>query len=188
MNPAESPSFFAVAAALNASSQPAEAAEAHGSLCGLLSAMGPLAREPWLADVLDDETPPAADAAILEALADSTWRDLDSSELHFCPLLPDDDESLELRSECLARWCQGYTRGLTLARANDAVGESLDSPVVAEVVGDLGAIAGLGIDDDAGDDLEGDYMELVEYLRVSVQLVFEELAPVRDLVVERTMH
>jgi uncharacterized protein YgfB (UPF0149 family) len=51
---------------------------------------------------------------------------------------------------------------------------------VGEVVRDLSEITRVGIDeDDSGESNESAFTELVEFVRVGVQLVFAELEPVR---------
>ena len=43
-------------------------------------------------------------------------------------------------------------------------------------------------DDDADEDGEAAYAELVEYIRVSVQVVYEELTPVRQRAASAAVH
>jgi hypothetical protein len=102
------------------------------------------------------------------------------SGLDFCPLLPEDDASLEDRVGALALWCQGFLFGLGLA------GFSLDDEKegdpgavqLGEIVNDLSEISRADISADEFDDEdEADFAlaELIEYVRVSVQIMFEEL-------------
>ena len=52
---------------------------------------------------------------------------------------------------------------------------------VAEIVRDIGAITGVGVDpDESEEENEQAYAELVEFVRVGVQLLFDELAPYRQ--------
>ena len=109
--------------------------------------------------------------------------------MSFQPLLPGDDESLEQRTAALAAWCQGFNYGLALAvRIGDA-DEALQHDTVAEIVRDFAELAQLGYTED---EIEGEgevaWAELVEYVRVSVQLVFEELAGVRQRIAPAVRH
>ena len=94
--------------------------------------------------------------------------------------MPDDAELLAERVDALAQWCQGFNHGLFVAaRIADAEAE-LTSGNTAEIVRDFSEIAQVAVGkDDPDADGEAAYVELVEYLRVSVQLVYEELAAAR---------
>ena len=81
------------------------------------------------------------------------------------------------RSFRLGEWCQGFLYGLGSGPLSDATklpGE------VGEIVRDLSEITRVGVD--GGESLESNevaYTELVEFVRVGVQLVFEELERLR---------
>ena len=156
-----------------------DAAECHGTLCGFLSGGKPELREQWLNDSLQDlhdcETPVQECRIALEQLHDETHAHLSLPEFGFAPLLPDDDESLMDRADALSTWCQGFLYGLGLAEVGDPQALPHD---VREVVEDFAEIAQAGLA--SGCDGEADeeaYTELVEYLRVGVQLVHDELNP-----------
>ena len=161
------------------------AAEAHGSLCGVLCCAGSGARELWLHDSLADldggnAQIPAARAA-LEHLEADTWATLNASAMEFTPLLPDDDVDIVVRIEALAHWCHGFLYGVTLSGASQAAKTSdLGAEHFDEVLKDLAEIsrAGLAADDD---EVQADfaYAEVVEFVRAGVQLLFEELIAFR---------
>lgn len=167
--------------ALRRAESGSEAAECHGTLCGILSSGRDGLEERWievaLGDVVAGSAPVADCRAMLESLHKQTRAQLVATEFGFMPLLPDDDAPLEERVNALGAWCQGFLFGLGLAE----VGEPKDLPNdVREVVEDFAEIAraGLAPDDDTtdGGDEEA-YAELVEYLRVGAQLVHDELNP-----------
>lgn len=195
MTVSNSLSFDAIDDALRRAGAITDPAEAHGSLCGLVCVLGAAAQSPWMADTLptangavvpDDEA--AADpsgmadlAELLGALAMASSAALEAGDMSFQPLLPEDGESLEQRTVALAAWCQGFNYGLALAvRIGDA-NEAVQHQTIAEIVRDFAEVAQLGYTED---EIEGEgevaWAELVEYVRVSVQLVFEELAEVRQ--------
>lgn len=97
--------------------------------------------------------------------------------MEFAPLLPRDAEPIDARAEALGLWCQGFLYGLGASSLTDATklpGE------VGEVVRDLSEITRVGVDSaDSLESSEGAYAELVEFVRVGVQLVFDELGPLR---------
>jgi hypothetical protein len=208
----ESPSFDLIDEALRRAQLPTDAAEAHGSLCGLVCGLGDAGQSAWMAETLaetlaatlaeplaQDPADRPAEAqgarvtaqteALLGALAASTRAALEEADMTFQPLLPGDDEPLPDRVDGLAQWCQGFNHGLFVAaRIGDAEAE-LASGNTAEIVSDFGEMAQVAVGDDEADaDGEAAYAELVEYVRVSVQLVYEELAGVRQRVQSAGRH
>jgi len=155
-----------------------DAAEAHGTLAGCLCALADYSFQDWLKEILPEGRADAAAADILYGLYTATSAALEQTDMEFEPLLPSDAQGLEVRTAALAQWCQGFLYGLGSGSIPDAGGLPGD---VGEIVRDLTEITRAGVDDEQGEDSnEGAYAELVEFVRVGVQLVFEELAPVRD--------
>ena len=109
--------------------------------------------------------------------------------MSFQPLLPDDDQPLVERVDGLAQWCLGFNHGLFVAaRIGDAEAE-LNSGNTAEIVSDFSEMAQVAVGDDQPDAAGEDaYAELVEYVRISVQLVYEELVAVRQRVISAGRH
>ena len=158
--------------------------ELHGGVCGALCAGGPVAARRWLTDSLDDEqlaASPAAVAGDLDELVSASAEMLESGELEFQPLLPSDDAPLAEQVEALAAWCQGFLNGVG-STAPAAARSSAEGAALGEILRDFGEIsrAGLSEDEAAGHD-EPDFSlaEIQEYVRVSVQIVFEELGSLR---------
>ena len=155
----------------------ADAAEAHGTLAGCLCAAADYRLEDWLKEILPDGAPRAAAAAALGELFAATVATLRQPDMEFELLLPDDAQSLEARTAALAQWCQGFLYGLgagAIPNASELPGE------VGEVVRDFIEISRAGVD--AGEDEESNenaYAELVEFVRIGAQLLFEELASAR---------
>jgi hypothetical protein len=168
-------------------------AELHGGLCGALCTGGPTAAERWLDGFLSDSD--AADVAGLRAvgveLERAAWNALADAELAFEPLLPSEDSPLEEQVQALALWCSGFLNGVG-ASAPDLVGRNakpteaaaaIASAEVAEILGDFAEMSRAGVDDeDAANPTRSDFAlaELKEYVRVSVQIVFEQLADRRE--------
>jgi uncharacterized protein YgfB (UPF0149 family) len=189
----DSQSFDAIDTALRRVEAPTDASEAHGSLCGLVCGLGAGGPSVWLADTLSDaqanETVTGQTGELLTALAASACSALEGAEMSFQPLLPDDAEPLVERVDGLAQWCLGFNHGLFVAaRIGDAEAE-LNSGNTAEIVRDFSEMAQVAVGDDQPDaDGEAAYVELVEYVRVSVQLVYEELTVVRQRVLSAGRH
>ena len=171
------PQYTEIEQLLSAQRSLTEAAEAHGTLTGSLCALADFGFQDWLREILPDGRAEAAAADTLYGLYTATAAALEQTDMEFEPLLPSDAQPLVVRTAALALGCQGFLYGLGSGSIPDA-GELPGD--VGEVVRDLSEITRAGVDDEQGEDSnEGAYAELVEFVRVGVQLVFEELAPVR---------
>jgi uncharacterized protein YgfB (UPF0149 family) len=154
------------------------AAEAHGCLSGALCASSDYSFANWFDELSDDaETPvPEVTSAkeLLQTLYTETLRSLRGGEMEFSPLLPGDDLPLARRAEALAQWCQGYLYGFgSVAGPNRKLPAEVD-----EIIRDLTQIARASAGDtEPTEDDEEDYAEIVEYVRVGVQTVHDELRP-----------
>lgn len=154
------------------------AAELHGCVSGALCAQAAVGPGEWAAEALPEHQD-AAQVASLQArlhdVIDRTRAELAGGDMAFRPLLPPDEAVLEERVAALAAWCNGFLYGIGAGGLQGQPGGDVD-----EVLRDLGEIGRAACDDDdAGEEAERDYVELVEFVRAAVQLVFEELAPQR---------
>jgi uncharacterized protein YgfB (UPF0149 family) len=166
-------------------------AELHGGACGALCAGGPAAARRWLAAALDDGelATPAAVADELEELVTTSARMLEGDQLTFAPLLPSDDAPLAEQVEALAAWCHGFVSGVGSTAPAAARGSS-DSASLGEILRDFAEISRAGLSDDEAqgrDSPDFALAEIHEYVRVSAQIVFEELTPLRAAA-ERDVH
>jgi uncharacterized protein YgfB (UPF0149 family) len=168
-------------------------AELHGGVCGALCAGGPDAARRWLLEVLDDADAGELVAAVaddLDELIDTSSKMLEEGELAFEPLLPSDDALLAEQVEALALWCQGFLSGVGSTAPAAATG-SVEGDALGEILRDFAEISRAGLSDDeaAGQD-QPDFAlaEIQEYVRVSVQIAFEELTPVRAAAAAREVH
>jgi len=156
-----------------------DAAEAHGTLAGCLCAAIGYRFEDWLLEILPEGRAHPLATAVLRELYWETSCSLQGAEMEFNLLLPEDEASLDARTVALAQWCQGFLYGLGGSAIQDVSGLPGD---VGEVVRDLSEITRVGVDNgQSTESNENAYAELVEFVRVGVQLVFEELGPLRDL-------
>jgi len=150
-----------------------EPSEAHGALAGALCAAGSYSMDDWLAEVLPEgEVDPRALAA-LQAVFRRTRAALAGHDLPLDLLIPGDDATLEQRTTALCQWCNGFLYGLAGHGAADP--ERLPGDA-GEIVRDFGEIMRAGVDAQDPEEVnESAYSELVEFVRVGVQLIFEEL-------------
>ncbi len=153
----------------------ASPSELHGVLCGVLCAGARPDASVWLqlaADRLEvgSFARETSKVGMLE-LYNRTLTQLQATDLGFEPLLPDDDQLLAQRAGALGSWCQGFLGGFgQYGKQTDA---SL-SDDAREVLGDLGQVAQIADDDDDSDDNESDLMQIQEYVRMAVLLLFAE--------------
>ena len=175
------------------SGAPVPLAELHGGLCGVICASGREAASSWLDSLLDDCTGDANTlsqlAGRLEVLGKNTWQALSGLTLEFCPLLPDDEVGLDQRAEALGLWCHGFLAGLVIGGVDLTGGSAALSAELDELVRDFAEISRAGADREEIEDTElgdGSLTELVEFVRVGTQFVFEEL--VSDSPQERVLH
>lgn len=90
-------------------------------------------------------------------------------------LLPQDGNSLRDQTLALSRWCRGYIFGLVAAGLRDFKQLPKDA---AEIIQDVLQISEINTDlDEQGDEEEKAFFEIEQFVRVGVQLVFEELNP-----------
>ncbi len=156
----------------------ADAAEAHGTLTGSLCSVSDYRFEYWLCDILPEGKARASGAALLRDLYRSTSDALFAPDMGFQPLLPEDGQSIIERAAALGRWCHGFLYGLGLGALRDA---QRMPDALSEIVEDITEIGRAVVDTGQSEESnEAAYAELVEFLRVSVQVVFEELAPLRE--------
>ena len=156
----------------------ADAAEAHGTLAGCLCAAIGYRFEDWLLEILPEGKAHAMSKETLRALYMETAGTLEGPEMEFELLLPDDEDPLDARTAALAQWCQGFLYGLGTSVVQDEAGLPGD---IGEIVRDLTEITHVAVDNEQTEESnESAYAELVEFVRVGVQLVFDELGPLRD--------
>ena len=180
-----SPPVAKIVATLDALGVPLDAAEAQGLACGLLcSSPASSAKSRWFAELLDAAS---LDAGVLSARARElhaldAWfaaqlAALNDAELDFALALPEDEASLARRGEALGAFCAGFVYGVGIGVA--ARGNPTLPADTRELIEDFMAIDGAeDVDDGEGTLDEARLVELVEYVRVGVLLVHEELKPV----------
>lgn len=178
---------------------PLPASEVHGLCCGLLCAQpSTAAKTRWFTEVLDSASlspaEVAGNAAPLKSLDDwftQTLSAMNDTDLEFEPTLPEDDVPVLHRLRALGDFCAGFTYGigLTMAqRGNRPLPED-----TREIIEDFQAIDAADPADQPNDDgeilstenQEAMYVELLEYVRVGVLLVLEELRPISPTMQEK---
>jgi uncharacterized protein YgfB (UPF0149 family) len=167
------PDYEELETALSAADLELSAAEAHGLITGAAAFPQP----PALAELLFGRAGSALVAQaerLLEtarALLEDVRHRLEDTDFGFEPLLGTDE--LPAQVERLAAWSRGYVLGLAAGGLRDPNQLRGD---VGEFLFDVIRIGEAEMDDDEDSEREAcDFAEIVEYMRVGVQLVYEEL-------------
>ncbi len=159
------------------------AGQAHGLLCSRLSLAGGEGASRWIAQVMADASADAEQCAeceeMLDALCTATWQQLVERQSGFNLFLPDDEDPASVRTEALAQWCEGFLHGLVAEKHSEALKKRLAADPLADIIKDMLEITRAAVGDDGDEEIDNDLIELVEYLRVAVQLTYEELAEFR---------
>jgi uncharacterized protein len=154
-----------------------DAAEAHGTLAGCLCAAAGYRFEDWVREILPEGEAAPESAVALRQLYASTAEALVQPDMEIELLLPADAQPLDARTAALAHWCQGFLYGLGAGAIPDPSRLPGDA---GEVVRDFTEITRAGVDVRQDEETnESAYAELVEFVRVGVQLLFEELSGAR---------
>jgi len=161
-----------------------DAAQSHGALSARIAVEGAGALPGVVAAVFEgcDQADALRDEGehMLESLFNQTHHALAARQSEFTPLLPDDTESTTRRAEAVAHWSEGFLHGLVSARQDDALKGRLAAEPVADIIKDMLQITRAAADEDDSDESsEQAYVEIVEYLRLATQLVYEELDELR---------
>ncbi|MGW8302865.1 MAG: UPF0149 family protein [Desulfobacterales bacterium] len=175
MNPSL-PDYDEINDALQGLSPHFDAAELHGQLCGLLCTQDGLQLEDWLSLSLPEHDATTLSARVYElfqALLESSQAGLSSEDFAFQLLLPDDTAGLAARIEALGNWCQGFLLGISHAGVSDIQALPGELPEIVKDFLNISQAENFELDNIEED--ENAYMELVEYVRVGVQLFHEEL-------------
>lgn len=155
-----------------------DAAEAHGTLAGALCSASTYRFEDWLQEILPEGRAQDVSTGALRGLYFLTTETLSGADMAFEPLLPEDAQPLDERAAALSQWCVGFLYGLGSGSIQDV---SKLPGEAGEVVRDFDELTRVGVGSGESDEEnEGAYVELVEFVRVGVQLLFEELAVLRE--------
>jgi len=170
------PEYYKINSQMAASHALTDLPEAHGTLAGALCASALFSFEDWLRETYAKGLAGEAQIA-MQSVFEWTQHTLQEGQLQFQLLLPEEPQLVAERAISLGQWCQGFLYGLGTNEIPDI--DKLPAEV-AEIVRDLTAITQVSVDrNESDEENEQAYVELVEFVRVGVQLLFDELAPFR---------
>ena len=170
------PDFEHTLAIAQGNLEAAELAECHGVACGLLSRLPECSLDAYigLLDMLELVDSPGTGLKMsLEELLNSSRVQLEDEEMGLTLWLPNDTEILEERTMALSQWCSGFLAGLGSSGDDSLKAMSEDAN---EALADLQQIAKAEVTDtDESEEDENAYAEIVEYIRVIILMIREDL-------------
>lgn len=167
--------------------------ELHGSVTGLLVGGQQSSSAEWLTqfiagneherrlmagDTYRPVTLTEQDVRTLQRFYELVVLDLDSEQLEFSLLLPDDEHAtLRQRLSALAAWVQGFLTGVGTSGAtlNLQSEDEQANNERREILSDLVEISQVDLDTAEDDENEGHYIQLVEHTKVLVLTLREGL-------------
>lgn len=108
--------------------------------------------------------------SLLQQMYEVSYHELSEFSFQFSLILPTDSVDVNTRAENLGLWCQGFLTGLGQVPATEVSDE------VNEALEDMLEISKINFNDiSTNDEDETAYFELVEYVRLSILMIFHEL-------------
>jgi len=171
MKKSSSPTFAKLSQALSSTALKLHASQVHGLVCGILCG-NPTSDAAWEELITDGKEIPKTHE-MLQELYKTSAKQFKEFLFELQLLLPPDAEDLPRRAEALTLWCQGFLTGLKLAQV-PIVG--LEPKELTEAINDLIEIAKMNYEEVvASEEDEIAYVELVEYVRMAVILIYQDL-------------
>ena len=174
------PEFYSLEDALLRVDAGFSAAEVHGIACAVLAFNNQYSQGAWLKQVLvgDIRDFHVQEARkMLDELFRVTLAQLNSGDMDFGLLLPAEYDALDDRVQALQKWCQGFAFGLAVSGLKTMSDLPDDSRDWVQDVVKIGAAGEMDVQDE--DESEEAFIELVEFIRVGVLMMNEEMQPVR---------
>lgn len=149
----------------------------HATMAGKIAAGKRFTDEQWLDEVDEllepEEVFSSDDETFFNFIHAHILSSLKDQEFGFYPLLPSDDEDLELRLESLSQWCENFMVGFALVEK--AMNDLPD--LVNETLHNLAAISQVDSQEENFDEsAEDDFIQLVEYVRLAAMNIYYEYA------------
>lgn len=164
--------------------------QAHGLLCGYIMTHGLKGHDMWLHRMFENSSNKKGDRVKYQSLFDDlfieTWRQLEERQSKFELFLPGDDRGLLTRAKAIGSWCDSYLHGLISSVTTEKLKKAINREPTSILIKDLLEMTKATIGEEDDDETnERSYAELVEYTRIAVQLIFEELDESRNNYEER---
>lgn len=166
------PNYGELSQALSNTTLKLHPSQVHGLISGILCG-NPKSTAAWEELVTGGKDSGKKTHELLQSLYDATAKQLADFLFEYELVLPSDSDELSLRAEALTLWCQGFLTGLKIAQVAIVDREPSE---VTEAINDLIEIAKMNYEEVvASEEDEDAYIELVEYVRMAVILIYQDL-------------
>lgn len=164
------PNYNQLSTALSKTKPMMNPSQAHGLIVAFICA-NPANESGWENLITGDKKSQTVDTLLHEVYRASAHQ-LKELSFEFQLILPADQAALESRAEALTLWCQGFLSGLKMCNIPL---ESEEKNEVSEAIKDLIEVAKMKYEDvvESKEDEEA-FVELVEYIRMAIILIYEE--------------
>jgi len=170
------PDYDQANAALEGAGFDSTAAEVHGTICGVL-ASPEAEKTDWLAAIMDGDSSDAENlpknvSEQLLALYQGARDSLNDENFSFALFIPKAaSHDITARTDAIAAWCRGFLLGLSAGGLKEF---ATLSDNIREALEDLLDIAEVAAEDIEDEEQEQSLFELEEYIRVVVQLIYDD--------------
>lgn len=165
------PSYRDLDQALAKTALKLHASQVHGLICGIIS--GHLQGKAAWEELVTGKKESGKTEELLHQLYEASEQQLNEFLFEFQLILPPDSENLPTRAEALTLWAQGFLTGLKLTHVQIMERSPSD---MTEAINDLIEIAKMNYEEVvASEEDEAAYVELVEYVRMAVILIYQDL-------------
>lgn len=165
------PSYTELSEALKHADSVFQAAEVHGMLCGIICVSPDQNPSSWVKLILGTKKK-QKDSEFLQELYTATHQQMGDFSFEFALLLPDDTTDINIRTEALGLWCQGFLTGLQQAPTPIEQHTSADA---ADALNDITEIAQVNHGEIMdSEENEAAYFELADYIRLAALMLYHE--------------
>ena len=176
------PDYFELETALQKADADYSVTEAQAIACGMLCVNISADKITWIQLIFGeiDMTSSNQEAAIKLSgdLFEFLKHQLQDPNLAFELLLPNEKEALYARVTAMQEWCTGYLLGMSMAGISDHSKLPEDSRELLADFTEIGTSGGFDLGDE--DTSEEAFEEIIEYIRIGVLLINEELQPIKQ--------
>lgn len=171
--------FVKITEALEPYSEFDSASFLHGMLIGLRCGEPKMTVAEWVKRVLDEAGSSSLKESFLKVLQEMyevSEKGLNGAELEMEMCLPAESESLQYQASMLGQWCEGFIYGFGITGNNQKLSDE-----VQELFRDFSDIAAIDVLDlgEPSEQDESDFMQLVEFVRIGVLSINEDINPVK---------
>jgi uncharacterized protein YgfB (UPF0149 family) len=172
----------------------ADAAECQGAMSAVICLSGADGLASWLpahfpeieAGVAEGNALAGEAKQLIVELYQSTLGQLGQGNFDYALLMPDDEDSLEERTDALGHWCQGFLLGLRYSGVGDPGQFSGELAEILDDIREISQVTSAALENT--EEEEQSYSELVEYLRVGVMLFCETLQASKGATGSKLVH